>query len=130
MNVSPQTVESLVAAGWNILRSVEVLPATASDHEILDWARRHERALITQDLDFSALLALGGHSSPSVVTLRMAHTDPDTITSRLLEVLPELQTHLVQGCIATVDEARIRIRSLPIESPPDLRPPTSEPPKT
>ena len=121
MNVSPQTVESLVAAGWNILRSVEVLPATASDHEILDWARRHERALITQDLDFSAQLALGGHSSPSVVTMRMAHTDPDTITSRLLEVLADLQTHLVQGCIATVDEARIRIRSLPIESPSDAR---------
>jgi hypothetical protein len=42
------------------------------------------------DLDFSALLALGGYDQPSLITLRLAMSDPETVTRRLLGVLPGL----------------------------------------
>ncbi len=71
MNISPQTVAFLRQRGWDIIRIPEVLPATASDREILEFARQQERVIVTQDLDFSTLLALSGYNQPSLITLRL-----------------------------------------------------------
>ncbi len=107
MNISPQTIASLRQAGWDILRVSEVLSAAASDREILEFARTSSRAIVTQDLDFSALLGAGGHDRPSVVTLRTTLSDPETITSRLMEVLPLIEANLHRGCIASIDDSRV-----------------------
>lgn len=40
---------------------------TAPDSEILKWAKEHEFVLITNDLDFSAVLAAGAVTGPSVI---------------------------------------------------------------
>jgi predicted nuclease of predicted toxin-antitoxin system len=114
MNLSPVTVKMLCEGGQEAIRSSEVLPATASDEELLDHARSQGMCVITSDLDFSALLALGGHSSPSVISLRLSYGDPDMVARRLLEILPLLEEELSAGCIVTVDDRRIRVRSLPI----------------
>lgn len=70
--------------------------------------------MITQDLDFSALLALGGHDRPSLITLRLLVTDPDTVTARLQQVLPHIETALQRGSAVTVDDRVVRVRSLPV----------------
>jgi predicted nuclease of predicted toxin-antitoxin system len=36
MNISPQTLTFLQQQGWDMIRVSEVLPATASDSEILE----------------------------------------------------------------------------------------------
>jgi len=115
MNISPKTVESLSKQGWDIIRVSNILPVNASDQEILDLARQEGRAVITQDLDFSALLALGGFIRPSLVTLRLSMSDPESITSRLIGVLPRLKKPLKEGCAVTVEDVTVRIRKLPIE---------------
>jgi predicted nuclease of predicted toxin-antitoxin system len=61
VHISPQTVVALQQQGYDILRVTEVLPATATDTEILELARVENRIVLTQDLDFSALVALGGY---------------------------------------------------------------------
>jgi len=114
MNLSPLTVASLAGDGVDILRVSELLPANASDEVILDLARREERVMITQDMDFSALLALGGHDRPSLVTLRLLDTDPATVTHRLRHVLPQIEAVLRQGCAVTVEDSTVRVRRLPI----------------
>lgn len=68
LNVSPLTVEALVREGWDVVRISSRIPARSPDREILDLARREGRGIVTQDLDFSALLALGGFDRPSLVT--------------------------------------------------------------
>ena len=60
MNISPLTVSALREVGWDIIRVSQVLPSNASDREILEFARSQERVVVTQDLDFSSLIALGG----------------------------------------------------------------------
>ena len=85
MNLSPLTVADLVQAGWDTVRVSNLTLATASDTEILELARNDNRVIITQDLDFSALLALGGHDRPSLITLRLSNTDPAFVTQRLLQ---------------------------------------------
>jgi len=112
MNISPKTVEALRRQGWDIVRVSQFLPANAPDLEILDLARRENRAVVTQDLDFSTLLVLGGHDRPSVVTLRLAVSDPETVTGRLMEVLPQIERAIREGCAATVEDAAVRVRTL------------------
>ena len=114
MNISPETVRELRRNGWDIIRVSDLLPQNASDEAILSLARREGRVVVTQDLDFSTLLALGGHARPSLITLRLVLSDPETITRRLLEILPRSEKQLQEGCALTVDETTLRIRKLPI----------------
>lgn len=94
MNISPSTVADLASDGIDIVRASSLLPVNASDKEILDLARSEGRAVITHDVDFSALLALGGHDRPSLVTLRLLDTNPDLVTQRLRQVLPKIEAAL------------------------------------
>ncbi len=71
MNISPETVNALRKKGIDVVRVSQILPVTSSDAEILDLARRENRSVVTQDHDFSSLLALGGFDSPSLITMRM-----------------------------------------------------------
>ncbi|GFP32901.1 hypothetical protein HKBW3S42_01208 [Candidatus Hakubella thermalkaliphila] len=115
MNISPKTVESLGQQGWDTVRVSQLLPVNASDEEILGLARREDRAMVTQDLDFSTLLALGGYDRPSLITIRLSVSDPDTVARRLLEVLPRIEQVLGKGGAATVEDVAVRVRRLPIE---------------
>jgi len=114
MNLSPLTVAALTEDGVDIVRVSTVLPANTSDDQILALAREQGRVVITQDMDFSALLALGGHHEPSLITLRMLDTSPDIVTQRLRDVLPQVESLLRQGCAVTVDDKHVRVRRLPI----------------
>lgn len=114
MNISPLTVDALAAEGKDIVRVSSLLPRNASDVDILDLARQQGRVLITQDLDFSALLALGGYDRPSLITLRLLDTAPAVVTERLSQVLPQIEAALRLGCAATVEDKCVRIRRLPI----------------
>lgn len=114
MNISPKTVEALRQRGWDIVRVSDLLPVQATDQEVLELARRESRVVVTQDLDFSALLALGGHSRPSLITLRLSISDPDTVTRRLLDVLTRVKHDLQEGRAVTIGDVAVRVRKLPI----------------
>lgn len=114
MNLSPLTVNVLSSAGWDIVRVSSVLAANSSDTEILAFARRHNYVIITQDLDFSTLLALGGLVHPSVITLRLRDTAPEIVTARLKSIIAEISQPLSNGCAVVVDDRTVRIRYLPI----------------
>jgi predicted nuclease of predicted toxin-antitoxin system len=116
MNISPLTVHALRQDGLDIVRVAEILPVDAADSEILAWARQEDRVVVTQDLDFSALLALGGHVRPSLITLRLSATDPATVTSRLRQILPHVAGALARGSAVTVDDRLVRVRGLPIRT--------------
>ena len=115
IHISPQTVESLAERGYIINRVNEFISFNAKDEEILDLALREESTSITQDLDFSSLLAKRGMSKPSVITLRINIVKPDRVTKILEMVLPQIESELNRGSIVIVEEDRIRIRKLPIE---------------
>lgn len=114
VNISPLTVVALQQQGYDICRSTNRLAATASDREILELASLENRVIITQDLDFSMLIALGNYTQPSLITLRLSSAKPDVVTQRLLEVLPELEQELREGSALTIEDRSVRIRKLPI----------------
>jgi predicted nuclease of predicted toxin-antitoxin system len=114
LNISPLTVEALAQEGWDVIRVSSRLPSRAPDPTILEFARKEGRAVVTQDLDFSALVALSGLDRPSLVTLRLSDSAPETVTSRLLETSPLWEEVLAEGVAVTIDDDSVRVRRLPI----------------
>ncbi len=114
VHISPLTVAALNSQGYDIVRTTDLLPATAADVEILELARVEGRVILTQDLDFSMLVALSNYGLPSLITLRLSSAKPDIVTQRLLDVLPTLETELIEGAAVTISDDSVRVRQLPI----------------
>ncbi len=114
MNVSPITIDELRKLGWKIVRVSEVMDEKSKDMEILDYARAHNKVVITHDLDFSMLLAVSGHEKPSVINLRLENVQPRHVKKHIIEVVSELEKELSTGIVVSVDEISARYRNLPI----------------
>ncbi len=114
VHISPKTVGDLQKQGYEIMRSSEVLPANAPDINILEFARTQNWVVLTQDLDFSMLVALSRYSQPSLITLRLSSAKPDIVTQKLLDVLPQIEEALQEGSAITIQDESIRIRKLPV----------------
>ncbi|MBF2076543.1 MAG: DUF5615 family PIN-like protein [Synechococcales cyanobacterium C42_A2020_086] len=114
VHISPLTVAALNSHGYNTVRTTDLLPATAADEEILELARVEGRVVLTQDLDFSMLVALSNYGLPSLITLRLSSAKPDVVTQKLLEVLPSVEPELTAGAAVTISDDSVRVRQLPI----------------
>jgi predicted nuclease of predicted toxin-antitoxin system len=71
MNLSPRWIERLARHGFEAVHWSTVGAATAPDSEILTWANEHGFVVITNDLDFSAILAASAQATPTVVQIRL-----------------------------------------------------------
>jgi predicted nuclease of predicted toxin-antitoxin system len=65
MNLPPRWVQLFAHAGWEALHWSQVGSPTASDREIMAWARENGYIVFTRDLDFSALLAAPREKAPA-----------------------------------------------------------------
>jgi len=115
IHISPKTIKLLLDNGYKIKRVSDFLKCTASDYSILDLAAKKNKTIITQDLDFCAILAERSTNKPSIITLRLNNAKPLRVAKILQKVLPQIENEVTKGCIAIIEEDRIRIRKLPIE---------------
>jgi predicted nuclease of predicted toxin-antitoxin system len=58
MNLSPERVAVLQAAGWEAVHWSKVGNLRAADSEIMAWAKLDGHIVFTHDLDFGSRLAL------------------------------------------------------------------------
>ena len=114
MNLSPEWVPVLAVAGHDAVHWISVGAATAPDTEIMAWARSESRVVITQDLDYGALLHSTGAVAPSVVVIRAEDVRPMAIVSSVLAALKETAPDLSAGALVTIDPRKSRVRSLPL----------------
>jgi predicted nuclease of predicted toxin-antitoxin system len=88
----------------------------SSDKSIADRARTDGRIVLTFDLDFGAILALGVVDRPSVVIFRLADERAEAVNRHLETVLSEQGRALESGALVLVEDARYRLRLLPIRT--------------
>jgi predicted nuclease of predicted toxin-antitoxin system len=62
MHIAPRTVTFLRSLGHDVVRVDALLSPTATDEDVANTAAREARYILTQDLDFSAIVALSGRS--------------------------------------------------------------------
>ncbi|SRR5260370_33280109 len=114
LHISPLTVVFLKSLGHDVVRVSEILPINASDEVIVQRARRDLRIILTQDLDFSRIIALSGEMSPSLISLRLESSRIEYVNAILSRVLPDLEVEGLDALIVTIEDTTIRRRSLPI----------------
>ena len=114
MNLSPDWCPVLKRQGWTTAHWSAVGDPRAPDRAVMDWARTNGYVVLTHDLDFGALLATTRSTGPSVVQLRTRDVLPAGVETLLVAVLRAHQVALEHGALVSVDEARGRVRVLPL----------------
>lgn len=116
MNLSPAWVTLLRQQGFEAWHWSAIGAPNAPDTAIMQWARENQAVVFTHDLDFGILLAVTQAGRPSVIQVRTQDVSPAHLGGIVVNVLKAHADALGSGALVTVDEARARVRILPIES--------------
>ena len=81
--ISPRTVEFLTQLGHDAVHARTLDLHRAADHRIVEHARADARIVVTFDLDFGDILALGVMNGPSVIIFRLSDERPAAVNPRL-----------------------------------------------
>ena len=114
MNLSPEWAGFLISKGLDAVHWSPVGRADAKDSEIMSWARSNGRAVFTHDLDFGVALALSKDGGPSVIQVRSQNITPSHLGETVIAVLRSHADKIARGALVTIDEAKARVRFLPI----------------
>jgi len=112
--LSPKIAAALVSAGHDAVHLVDYGMLAAGDHEVLARAAKEDRIIVSADTDFAMILALGRESPPSLILFRHPVHAPSQQARRLIAELPGLEEALAEGSIVAIEEARVRVRTVPI----------------
>jgi len=114
MGVDVRVVHWLRSQGHDAAHLRERAMQRASDAEIFRVALAEERIVLTFDLDFSDLASVTRDDRARVMLFRMANARSQNVIDRLRAVLTESHDVFGRGVIVIVEDARHRIRYLPI----------------
>ena len=112
--ISPKTVEFLKQLGHEATHVRTLGMQRAPDAQVIALARTDGSVVLSFDLDFGDLLALGVTDKPSVILFRLADERAESVNRRLSTVLNEQVTELESGALILVQDTRYRVRKLPI----------------
>lgn len=108
------TCRLLLEHGWDAIHVGEIGLATATDADIVEYARRERRVCVTLDADFHALLAISAESCPSIIRIRIEGLRAAQLAGLLVAIWPKIAAALAEGAMVTITERAIRVKRLPI----------------
>ncbi len=112
--MSPRVAEGLRGAGYDALHVRDFGLQAARDDEIFSLAETEDRIIISSDTDFGTFLALWRKNKPSLILFRRgSDRRPERQVNLLLSNLPRIRDALEQGSVVVIEQARLRIHSLP-----------------
>lgn len=114
MNLSPTLCGVLKAAGFDAIHWSSIGDPRASDAALMTWASTNDYLVVTHDLDFGAILSATHATGPSVIQVRTQDVMPEHLGPILIGVLQRRAQALESGALVVVDEARARVRVLPL----------------
>lgn len=114
MGVSPRVADWLRERGHDAIHLRDDGLHRMPNGQIFARAVEESRIVLTFDLDFGEIVAMTQGSAASVIVFRLRNTRTENVISRLSAVLTESTEALSQGAMVVVEDARHRIRPLPV----------------
>ena len=110
-------VSALCDEGWDVLHTGDIGMSRSSDADILKYARREKRVIITLDSDFHILLALTNATDPSVIRIRLEGFKGPELALLIKRVWPKIESQIKTGAMVPVTDSGIRVRKIPVFAP-------------
>ena len=111
-NIAPETIEFIRNLGYNIIDVYQANLSGFADCEIVDFAEKHNRIIISFDLDFGEIYYFSPRRNFGIIILRI-HPQIPAKANKLLEILlnfsPSLKSKL-NNALVVINKRNIRIR--------------------
>lgn len=117
VNLSRTWKLPLSDAGHDVVHWEDVGSDDAADSEILAFADKELRIILTGDLDFASMLAISQMNRPSVVQIRSGSLRPANLIAQVVESLEKAEEALELGAVVTVMPKHSKIAILPLRLP-------------
>ena len=104
------TISLLRKLGFSVVTVREANLGGKPDFELLKWAIKEERILITEDVDFGNIVLYPPKFHHGIILLRFRHRLESEIHSVLLKLLKELKPKDVKETLVIVDADKYRLR--------------------
>ena len=112
MNLSPEW-ELVFSENYEIKHWSRIGDPDTPDELILQWAKENAYVILTNDLDFGAILAATHLNSPSVFQIRSMVLDPLLIGNHVFACFQKFEQDLKGGALISYDLQKARVRRLP-----------------
>jgi len=106
-------VRALRSAGYDVQAVSESITRSV-DRDVIEWAGRERRVLLTEDKDFGWLVFASHVDSPGVILLRFPGQARQTLAAAVVKLVQE-QLEALIGAFVVVEPGRIRISRPPDE---------------
>lgn len=113
-SLSPRLARLLVEAGHDVIHVRDLGLGGADDATIFDAASHEQRVIIAQDTDFGTILATRQARLPSLILFRCGAKSTEAVLRLLSDNLSTVVPDLEAGAVVVIEDARIRVRRLPI----------------
>jgi predicted nuclease of predicted toxin-antitoxin system len=104
------TIALLLDAGFSVLKAKEAGLGGKPDFEILRWAIKSRRILITEDTDFGNIVLYPPRLHHGIILLRFRHSLEAAVHNTLLSLLRELKPKDFKKTLIIVDNDKYRLR--------------------
>jgi predicted nuclease of predicted toxin-antitoxin system len=107
------TVDFIRAAGYEVQRAAEAGLAQASDEQLLEYARRKGRVLLTRHKGFGSLVFVKQREHKGVILLRVTPEALEAVHRELRAFIAEHGQEDLSGCFVVIEPGRHRLRRVP-----------------